>query len=160
MPKLDAQQSSLLDQLDALNERRLCAPFPPIRERPDADTVSAIQKVQQIALTMRDADGIPRPTDIPSPLAPALPDQPTVRAIEAAVMAMLGAAWRGGVRAAPPSDGELLQHGEVSPVAREPAPLPPTPPRRPPTLGPAPLPADEAAAERAFRERLARLTAV
>jgi hypothetical protein len=34
--------------------------------------VSAIQKVQQIALTMKDAGGIPRPMHIPSPLALAI----------------------------------------------------------------------------------------
>jgi hypothetical protein len=58
---LGQQETHLLDQLAALNEARLCAPYAPIRERLDADTVSAIRKVQQIALTMRDADGVTRP---------------------------------------------------------------------------------------------------
>ncbi len=51
---------------------RLCAPFPPIRERLDADIVSAIQKVQQIALTMKDSDGVTRPHHLPTPLALAI----------------------------------------------------------------------------------------
>jgi hypothetical protein len=72
MPKLDAQQSQLLTQLDALNQARLCAPYAPIRERLDADTVSAIEKVQAIARTMKDADGVTRPFHLPTPLALAI----------------------------------------------------------------------------------------
>jgi len=72
MPKLDAQQSRLIDSLNRLNEARLCAPYPPIQEFLDDATVSAIERVQEIALTMKGADGIPRPMHIPSPLALAI----------------------------------------------------------------------------------------
>jgi hypothetical protein len=40
--QLASQETHLLADLDALNEARLCAPYPPICERLDEATVRAI----------------------------------------------------------------------------------------------------------------------
>jgi hypothetical protein len=72
MAKLDAQQAALIGALDDQTERRLCAPYAPIRERLDADTVQAIERVQEVARAMKGADGIHRPMFIPSPVALAI----------------------------------------------------------------------------------------
>src|SRR5258708_18770326 len=45
-PRVDAQQADLLAQLAALNSERLCAPFPPIKELLDAETLAAVERVQ------------------------------------------------------------------------------------------------------------------
>jgi hypothetical protein len=45
--------------LHEMNERSLCAPYAPIRELLDDDTIREIQAFQQVARTLRGAHGLP-----------------------------------------------------------------------------------------------------
>jgi hypothetical protein len=69
MPKLDAQQFSLLAQLDALNESRTAMGFGQLPRNLDEDTLKAVQAVIQVGISARDEHGVARPFLIPPMIA-------------------------------------------------------------------------------------------
>jgi hypothetical protein len=65
MPKLDAQQSSLLAQLDAFSESRAAMGYGRLPANIDADTLKAVHTAIQVGISMRDEHDVPKPFLIP-----------------------------------------------------------------------------------------------